>query len=119
VLARGRALVEQGDPSRQIPACRTCHGAALTGVLPQVPGLLGLPRDYLTVQLGAWRNGQRRASPPDCMRQIARRLDADDVSALSQWLSSRPLPALTAPVPQGRLDPIHDCGLNLAKGSNS
>ncbi len=39
----------------------------MTGRAPFIPGLLGLPRDYLNAQLGAWRNGQRHASPPDCM----------------------------------------------------
>ena len=47
VLARGEALVRQGDQGRDIPACMACHGEALTGVSPAIPGLLGLPRDYL------------------------------------------------------------------------
>ena len=34
---------------------------ALTGTLPAVPGLLGLPRDYLNAQLGNWRTHQRQA----------------------------------------------------------
>ena len=46
----------------------------LTGVQPFIPGLLGLPRDYLNGQLGAWRSGQRRAVAPDCMAHIARQL---------------------------------------------
>ena len=45
----------------------------MTGLAPFVPGLLGLPRDYLNAQLGAWRSGQRRALPPDCMAQVAQR----------------------------------------------
>ena len=113
VLGRGRALVQQGDKSRQIPACVSCHGVALTGVLPAVPGLLGLPRDYITGQLGAWRNGKRRANPPDCMHEIAQRLEADDVSALAQWLSSQALPANTAPAAQPRHDASVHCGLSL------
>ena len=92
-LQRGRALALQGDGARQLPACTQCHGAALTGVLPAVPGLLGLPRDYLNSQLGAWRTGQRRAHAPDCMAQIARQLEPDDVTALTAWLASQPVPA--------------------------
>ena len=110
VLGRGRALVQRGDKSRQIPACVSCHGGALTGVLPAVPGLLGLPRDYITAQLGAWRNGKRRASPQDCMHEIAQRLDPDDVSAVAQWLSLQNLPANTAPAAKPRLDPSVHCG---------
>jgi cytochrome c553 len=46
----------------------------MTGRAPFVPGLLGLPRDYLNAQLGAWRTGQRRALAPDCMAEVARKL---------------------------------------------
>lgn len=91
--ARGQRLVLQGDPSRGIPACASCHGAALTGVAPAVPGLLGLPRDYLNGQLGAWRTGQRKAHAPDCMAQIAQRLAPEDIGSLSHWLAAQPLPA--------------------------
>ncbi|MFT3956705.1 MAG: c-type cytochrome [Piscinibacter sp.] len=96
-LARGEALVLRGDAQRQLPACSACHGAALTGVAPAIPGLLGLPRDYLKGQLGAWVNGQRRAHAPDCMADIAQRLTPDDVSAVAAWLASRPLPAPAKP----------------------
>jgi cytochrome c553 len=66
-LQRGRTIAMQGDASKDLPACAKCHGQALTGVAPDTPGLLGLPRDYLNSQLGAWRTGQRRAHAPDCM----------------------------------------------------
>ena len=102
-LARGRVLALQGDPSRQLPACRACHGAALTGQLPATPGLLGLPRDYLVGQLGAWVNGQRKALAPDCMATIAKRLSGSDVTAVAAWLASQPVPlaAHAAPAPGG------------------
>ena len=93
VLARGQALAAQGDAERRLPACASCHGKALTGVAPAVPGLLGLPRDYLNAQLGAWRTGQRRALAPDCMAEIARRLSPEDLSAVTAFLSSEALPA--------------------------
>jgi hypothetical protein len=52
---------------------RSVH-AAMTGVAPHIPGLLGLPRDYLNAQLGAWKAGQRRAHAPDCMKAVVARL---------------------------------------------
>jgi cytochrome c553 len=90
---RGEALVRRGDPARSLPACNDCHGAAMTGRAPFVPGLLGLPRDYLNAQLGAWRNGQRRANEPDCMAQVARRLAPEDIAAVSTWLAAQAVPA--------------------------
>lgn len=99
LMQRGEALVRQGDAARQTPACAACHGDALTGVMPAIPGLLGLPRDYLIGQLGAWQTGLRHAHAPDCMAQIAKGLSPDDVSALATWLSSQALPGDTHPAP--------------------
>jgi cytochrome c553 len=95
----GERLVRVGDPARGVPACNDCHGAAMTGRPPFIPGLLGLPRDYLNAQLGAWKIGKRRALPPDCMAQIAARLAPQDIGAISSWLASQPVPA--SPPPQG------------------
>lgn len=99
VLQRGREIALQGDEQRRVPACARCHGKALTGVQPAIPGLLGLPRDYLNAQLGAWRNGQRRALAPDCMAEIARRLSPDDLSAVTSFLAAQPLPKDAHPAP--------------------
>jgi cytochrome c553 len=95
-LARGEQLVRHGDPARGLPACAQCHGAAMTGAAPAMPGLLGLPRDYLLAQFGAWRTGERRAAAPDCMAEVARRLAPEDVSAMALWLSSQPVPGAAA-----------------------
>lgn len=113
VLRRGEQLVRQGDPGRDIPACAACHGTAMTGALPAMPGLLGLPRDYLLAQFGAWRNGVRQATAPDCMGAIARRLSADDVTAMATWLSAQPVPQLQpVAAPADRPAPM-DCGSGL------
>jgi cytochrome c553 len=94
---RARQLVTQGDGVRRLPACTACHGERLTGVLPGVPALLGLPRDYLNAQLGAWRSGARRSRSPDCMAEVARRLAPADIAALSAWLAAQPVPAHARP----------------------
>jgi len=92
LLQRGRELARTGDAEGRLPACASCHGQALTGVEPAVPGLLGLSRDYLNAQLGAWRTGQRRAHAPDCMAEIARRLSPEDLAAVTAFLAAEPLP---------------------------
>ena len=121
VLARGQQLATLGDAARGIPACTACHGAALMGVAPalmgvapalqtaggpvnslvssqpSMPALLGLPRDYMAGQLGAWQTGLRRAHAPDCMGRIAKLLTTDDVEALAAWLAAQPVPAGAAP----------------------
>jgi cytochrome c553 len=97
-LQRGATLALQGDAAANLPACAACHGRALTGVLPHVPGLLGLPRDYLNSQLGAWKTGQRKAHAPDCMAQVVERLKPDDIAAVAGWLASQPVPTPPHPV---------------------
>ncbi len=89
ILARGRVLVQQGDPARQVPACVACHGQQLMGVAPNIPGLLGVPNDYLSAQFGAWRSGVRHAAEPDCMAQITQRLTLEDIQAASAWLAQQ------------------------------
>jgi cytochrome c553 len=96
-LQHGQTLVTQGDAGRKIPACVQCHGAALTGVQPAIPGLVGVPRDYINAQLGSWQNGNRHAKSPDCMASIAQRLTPDDIAAIAQWISAQPVPAHAKP----------------------
>ncbi|ATG96947.1 c-type cytochrome [Paracidovorax citrulli] len=112
-LERGRRLVREGDARRGIPACVQCHGGAMTGVQPAIPALVGLPRDYLNSQIGAWQTGQRRSQAPDCMARVARQLTAEDVSAISAWLAAQPVagsgkpadaPAGPLPMPCGGVD---------------
>ena len=110
VLERGRLLATQGDVNRNIPACAACHGEMLTGVAPAVPGLLGLPRDYLNSQFGAWRIGARQALAPDCMAEITRRMSADDVSAVAAYLAAQVVPQnAKPPTALARKAPL-DCG---------
>jgi cytochrome c553 len=113
VLQRGRLLATEGDASAKIPACVRCHGAALTGVAPATPGLLGVSRDYLNAQLGAWRTGQRKAHAPDCMAQIARQLTPEDLTAVGAWLAAQPLPVDTHPAQALPKPPGIRCGSAL------
>jgi len=108
MIERGRQLVKDGDQGRRLPACVQCHGDTMMGVAPSIPGLLGIPRDYINAQLGAWKGGARRAQPPDCMAQVATALTPADISAVSAWLAAQPAfgkPATSLPAPL----PL-DCG---------
>lgn len=85
-------LMYSGDAERDLPACSACHGEALMGVQPYIPGLLGLPHAYVAAQFGGWRNGGiMRGQIPDCMSEIAKKLTQEEVNALAIWLPSRPV----------------------------
>ncbi len=115
-LQRGEQLVRHGDAAAGTPACQQCHGESMMGIAPSIPGLLGLPRDYLNAQLGAWRSGKRRAQSPDCMAQVARSLSLADIDALSQWLAAQPVAPGTKPLhewPAGRKMPVACGGVSV------
>lgn len=96
-LARGQALVTAGDAGKGIPACATCHGSALTGMNPGIPGLVGLRPTYIVAQLTRWKVGDRHAAEPDCMKRIATRLSDVDIAAVAGWLGQQPAPSDPAP----------------------
>jgi mono/diheme cytochrome c family protein len=106
---RARQLLEHGDQARGVPPCIACHGATLAGVAPAIPSLLGLPRQYMNEQFGAWRNGKLRSVAPDCMAEVARRLAPADIALLTPWLASQPVPAQLKPASGPRKLPL-ECG---------
>ena len=110
LLARGHAIVADGDPAHGVPACSRCHGPALTGMEPAIPGLVGLHAHYISAQLGAWRYGTRTAATPDCMQIVAASLTEQDVTAVAAFLASLPIPADPSPVPHGTLNMPLACG---------
>ena len=110
VLQQGEALVTRGDVMRQVPACASCHGPALTGMEPGIPGLLGLRPKYISAQLGAWRYGTRTATAPDCMQAVAARLTEADVTAVAAWLATLSAPVNLAPAPKGTYVLPFACG---------
>ncbi|OUM01396.1 c-type cytochrome [Variovorax sp. JS1663] len=105
-LARGELLASRGDPARGIPACVECHGKALTGMAPGIPGLVGLPRLYVASQLGAWLTGDRQALSPDCMAEVGRKLTAADIQAVAGWLATQPVPVDASPASADRPLPV-------------
>ena len=110
-LAIGEALVKRGDSSRGIPACMACHGEALTGIEPGIPGLIGLRSRYITAQLEeAWRAGTRHAASPDCMSQISSRLTDTQITAVAGWLAAQPATGILEAAPAGSWKTPVPCG---------
>ncbi|MDM0111425.1 c-type cytochrome [Variovorax sp. J22R133] len=86
--AVARRLVESGDPMRGIAACAACHGPM--GWTEAAPTLQGQQRAYLEVQLQALASGSRHNDINEQMRSVARRLTAQEISALAQHYSKAP-----------------------------
>jgi cytochrome c553 len=112
-LALGGRLVNEGDPARKMPACTACHGKALTGMEPAIPGLVGLYPPYISAQMGAWKADKRHAMQPDCMHEVAQGLTPNDIGAITAWLVAQPIPADLKPAAAGSIElPLQCGGLN-------
>ena len=90
LLARGKTLVESGDPTRDIPPCTQCHGADNRGE-GNIPGITAQPPGYLHAQIIAWQRGDRPNDSTDekGMYSTARHLNMEDSTAIAAWLATQ------------------------------
>lgn len=85
-----RRLFLQGDTSRGITACASCHGEAGKGSHSSaalVPVIGGQHSRYLNKQLMDWRSGERNNSAGAVMTAVTRQLTDAEIEALSNYLS--------------------------------
>ena len=80
-------LAYQGDWSRGLPACVTCHGpSGLGGGL--FPRLAGQQASYIKTQLLAWQAGPRKGDVDGMMANVANKLTAAEVDALANYFAN-------------------------------
>src|SRR5690554_5732518 len=90
LLEHGKKLALEGDWERYIVPCSSCHGPGNQGVGSEFPGIAGQHPGYIAQQLEAWQNGVRKNDPQNLMGAIAKRLNSQDIAAVSAWLASQP-----------------------------
>ncbi|MFU8787462.1 MAG: c-type cytochrome [Methylobacter sp.] len=83
-------LFVNGDPSRALPACASCHGENGKGrVANQLfyPVIGGQRSVYLRGQLVSWKLGERNNSPDGVMNKVAKALSDEEIDALADYIS--------------------------------
>lgn len=65
-------------------ACMTCHGLDGKATLAMAANLSGQQKEYLIIQLQAFRSGKRHHEQ---MSIIAKMLTDDDIENLPEWYS--------------------------------
>jgi cytochrome c553 len=85
--AIGQRLFENGDATRSLPACTTCHGPKGAGA-GDIPAIGGQRQLYLLSQLHFWKIEDRQNSPGGVMNGVARALTDSEISAVAQYLAS-------------------------------
>ena len=81
-------IVANGAPMRSIAPCGACHGT-----LESKPGagwLDGQPAVYLRAMLDAFASSARHNDIGEQMRNVARRMTADEIDAASRFYADRP-----------------------------
>jgi cytochrome c553 len=88
LLARGEALYRGGDKGNGASACLACHGPSGRGnPAARYPALQGQHAAYTAKQLQAYAAGTRETDGKTrIMRDIAVRLDKDDIAAVSSYV---------------------------------
>jgi cytochrome c553 len=84
------ALVAVGAPMRSIAPCASCHGGI--DQKPGSPWLEGMPQAYLVAQLQAFARGERRNDPHGQMREVARQMTPEEITAVAGYYASRRVP---------------------------
>ncbi|WP_151669790.1 c-type cytochrome [Nitrincola schmidtii] len=90
MLKWGQTLATNGDWSRYIPSCQSCHGPDNLGAGEHFPAIAGQHSGYIEAQLLAWQKETRQNDPQHLMLAIAERLSPYDIQAVSAWLSMQP-----------------------------
>ncbi len=65
--------------------CQTCHGMDGMATIAGAPNLSGQPKEYLKIQLEAFRGGSRQHPQ---MSIIAQGLSDEDIENVSEWYSA-------------------------------
>ena len=87
-LNRGEQLYRGGDFNKHITACIACHGPKGTGNAEAgFPALSGKHATYTHQQLQLFKDNKRKNDLNAIMRDISKRMDADDMEAVAQYVS--------------------------------
>jgi cytochrome c553 len=97
--AKGEQLYTNGDPSRGVLACVSCHGAGGNSTIPANPNLAAQPHEYLAKQLSDFqlKEGAKvpvRSGPegnPTPMTAIVQQLTPQDMANVALYLSAQQL----------------------------
>jgi len=90
-IAAGEKLYRGGDKEKAIPACMACHGPNGAGnPAAGFPALHGQQAKYISLQLNAYRSGERKTGVDrkSMMQTIASRMSDADIESLALYINA-------------------------------
>lgn len=88
-IAAGEKLYRGGDSLKGIPACMACHGPNGAGnPAANYPALRGQHAKYTSLQLQAYRSGERKTveDRQPIMQMIAVKMSDDDIASVARYI---------------------------------
>lgn len=86
-VAQGQAIYRGGNLATGVPACSACHSPHGDGnYLALFPRLGGQNAEYVRDQLLKFKKGQRSNDPSGMMRDIAARLNDQEMEAVANYV---------------------------------
>lgn len=76
--------LQQGK-EKALKLCQTCHGMDGVASIAMAPNISGQQKDYMMIQLEAYRDGKRQHPQ---MSIIAKSLSDEDIDDVSEWYSN-------------------------------
>lgn len=88
LVEAGQAVYRGGNKETGLPACMACHGPTGAGIpAAKWPALSGQYAAYIEAQLNAFASGTRSNDANKMMRDIAAKMTADEIKAVSAYAS--------------------------------
>ncbi len=83
----GAKVYRGGNAETGVPACMACHGPSGAGnAAANYPAVRGQHAKYTTLQLTAYKSGERATDPKSIMRSIAARMSSEEIDAVSRYI---------------------------------
>ena len=93
---QGPGAAETPGWQSRVAACQACHGVAGVSTEGQIPNLAGQKKNYLVLQLEAFRSGRRKN---ELMAAVAAQLSDEDIEQLARLWSQMPAAPAAMPTP--------------------
>lgn len=88
LLEAGQNIYRGGNKETGLPACMACHGPNGSGMpAAKWPALAGQFTAYTELQLKAFADDTRSNDPNSMMRDIAKKMTADEMKAVSAYVA--------------------------------
>lgn len=83
----GQSIYRGGRPDSGVAACAACHGPTGSGnPAAAYPSIKGQHATYTSLQLIAYRSGERSTDPNQMMRNVAAGLTDDEIEAVASYI---------------------------------